>query len=248
MKDKDDDGMYNKKEGEQCAKRYTLNVSKAMQKKADQTKLGSLQVSYKSNNLVMEMSTAAYELVKRNIEILLEEGLKQAVEIASININNDDRTEQQGLNTDSLITIDIADQQKFIVLSLYHTKSKIMVNGKGVQIFNDNVLPLIIDNINQNEMEIKAINDDIYKGINCSKSKINLNETVSKNDCTKENIKSDKNINIKKMQNVDSKDNEADKKANSYVLSINRKNSLTETNDNDKNTTTSIDTLEMENV
>ena len=179
---KDDDGVYNKKEGEQCAKKYTLNVSKAMQKKAEQTKLGPLQVSYKSNNLVMEMSTAAYELVKKNIKIMLEEGLNQVVDVSSININNDDRTEQQGLNTDSLISIDIPDQQKFIVLSLYHTKSKIMVNGKGVQIFSDKVLPLIRDNINQNEVEIKEINNGIYKGLNNCNSKINLNETVSKND------------------------------------------------------------------
>ena len=152
-----------------------MNKEKALLIKALKTE--TIKHIFKSNNLIIECNSAAYEVVKRNIsKVILDEMCKDN----RTKITEEKRTDQNGSNVETVIAVKAEKEEESCKVNLYHTQNKVMVNGKGVHVFQQVVLPLLYEMIRENEMEISQLNEIIAQGMKLRSNQHNDNKGVNK--------------------------------------------------------------------
>ena len=164
--------------GNTCKRDYELNATKAMK-----GKLRACEVEYKvkatnrGGNQVIEFSAAMYELYRTSLVEHFE--TVQNTDSLNLKIEYKDITDKSNLCVESIIKVSGKDDltPKYTI-NLYHTRSKVMVNGRDVKSFNSEHLKitqyiLSNENVNLLDQELKACIIDGLKAIenNCTKVK-----------------------------------------------------------------------------
>lgn len=140
-----------------CKKHYNLNETKAMQKKADGTRKNMLQACMKEKNLMIEFSTATYEMIKVNIE---DEIVKR---FPSCDLKKQVRCDRNSNIVETIYKVHLDNSLSNFVVNMWHTTSKIMVNGKGVEIFKREVFPHMTRLVELNQNQINVVDSEIRK-------------------------------------------------------------------------------------
>lgn len=128
--------MIDREGSELCQRDYTLNMDKAIQKKIDACSLEfKVQSEQKGENFVFCFSTAMYELY-RNALVEHFETMKNETQ-KNIKIEYKDCSDKSGATVESQIRIFQKNGKKLkFTINMYHTKSKVMVNGKEAHRFS----------------------------------------------------------------------------------------------------------------
>ena len=157
---------------------YSLNANKAMK-----GKLKACETEYKvkatnrGGNQIIEFSAAMYELYRTSLVKHFE--ALQNTDLANMKVEYRDITDKTGLCVESLIKVSVRDDltPKYTI-NLYHTKSKVMVNGREVNLFNIEHLKitdyiLSNENVNSLDQELRACIIDGLKTIedSCTQNK-----------------------------------------------------------------------------
>ncbi|CAG2184857.1 unnamed protein product [Mytilus edulis] len=130
---------------------YTLDKEKALQKKSEACKRQHLMYELKSGkNFVVEMSTGAYEIIKKEIHEILynsEECKSYSV------VQKQDGVENAGLTVDSCYRVynkkqngQVGTMLKFTI-NLYHTSCSMNVNGKIVDLFINDIFDSLCEKV-----------------------------------------------------------------------------------------------------
>ena len=149
-------------------KQYTLIKQKALQKKLAGCLREHLSVELKpGKNLILKLSTAAYELAKYiTIDALQNDcpsGLICSKEVA-VDQNGDSvelRMKLVNKKRDGL-----PGSQTKLTINFYNTTSNIMVNGSKVDLFIDNILPILNSQLEQHCSSLDAVNTHLGSTIN----------------------------------------------------------------------------------
>ena len=75
----------------------------------------------------MELNTATYELIKTNLEEIIERNMNQGGsqrEGKLVKVTKELRTDRQGVNVDTVITCDSEENHKKFKVNLYRTQHK----------------------------------------------------------------------------------------------------------------------------
>ena len=109
---------------------FSLNKKKALRKKIDQcNRPVDVLLEYKHGNYILELSLAAYEMMKLAIEEYFENNDKYKVE-------GTNQKEQQGLCTRTSYSIkNRRSNKQHYRINLFHTTSRMEVNGHGLETF-----------------------------------------------------------------------------------------------------------------
>jgi hypothetical protein len=115
-------------------------------------------------NFVVELSTGAYEVVKRIIPALLETaGLDNSYSM----VNVQEGKEESGLTVDSCYRIFNEKQNGSagnilkVAINLYHTSCKMTVNGSRIDIFINELFDLIYKQITIEYSDIQLLNNSL---------------------------------------------------------------------------------------
>ena len=152
----------------ETSKPYKLNADKALEKKRSNCNTEHLQTIMKQNgNFRMYMSTAAYELTKAKLPVILKNYTDNeclAITIhrgLDLNIAEVD-TRFRVLN--QLKTGKPGNKLKFTI-NCYHTSTSILVNGSKLNLFIENILPKLKEAINANCSNLNELNYRIENSI-----------------------------------------------------------------------------------
>ena len=124
---------------------YALDMSKAAKKKIAATeRRKDVEVSLKYNNLVMTFTPASYELFRQDISgyfsMYKDNEVKRTVKLDT----------EGGTVHESLAVSEKETGKKMFTVYLFHTTSKVTVNGSQLRLFLEEDLDCILNNINQN--------------------------------------------------------------------------------------------------
>ena len=144
-------------------KNYNLNKEKALQKKANKTKDEMLHSFMKGDNLMIDMNTATYELVKERLSDIIRKELNQGM--STVNVKERKSKDKQGANVENIITCESETDSEKFVINLYHTATRAMVNGKDVETFKMKILPCLITLAKENETELAETNANMLEVI-----------------------------------------------------------------------------------
>ena len=151
---------------------YTLNKTKALEKKNLSCSKEHMKCSRKSgDNLVLEFSTAAYELARTCLDtVLTNESFQHAYE-------KRESVDNSGAFTDSCYKIfnrradgSCGKKLKFVI-NLYHTTSQILVNGHKVDVFLTDIYEVLCKEMKSRCEELDIMNLNISTVINSEISK-----------------------------------------------------------------------------
>ena len=124
---------------------YALDMSKAAKKKiAAVERDNDVEVNLKYNNLVMVFTPASYELFRQGIcgyfSTYKDKEVKRPVKLDT----------EGSVVHESLAISDKGIGKKMFTVNLFHTTSKVTVNGGQLKLFLEEDLDCILDKINQN--------------------------------------------------------------------------------------------------
>ena len=162
---------------------YTLNMGKALKKKLSACDLEyKVKSSNRGGNQIFNFSAAMYELYRTNLvdhfEILHSNSTNMKIEYK-------DTTDKGNFCVESLIRVfDKHDATHMYTINLYHTKSKIMVNGIDVSSFNaehSKITEAILasENVNLLEQELRTNIIEGLKSIEDTCTKYKSNKAVN---------------------------------------------------------------------
>lgn len=124
---------------------YTLNMQKAARKKIAATeRVDNVEVTLKNKTLVMVFTPAPYELFKNGIQGYFGD-CKDREFKRTVKPDNLGATVHE-----SLAVLSKESGKKLFTVNLYHTTSKVTVNGGQLRLFLEEDLDLILGRINQN--------------------------------------------------------------------------------------------------
>ena len=149
---------------------YCLNVDKALNKKRKGCDDNPLNVTYGDKNIVMNCSTAAFEILKNCVATVLN----------SYHVIKNVIKEKNGANVSETVRVyhKTASKKKgtFIVcINFYNTTSTVLINGNQLVYFKDNVLQCIL---NAFEKMYSPIMDSRIKSCMESSAKLSHDSTV----------------------------------------------------------------------
>jgi len=141
-------------------------MTKALRKKGDNCNRQHLTAELKpGKNLVITLSTAAYELAKQAIPHIL------SVHKDILTTEQIDGLDNNGSQVDKIYKVfnkkidgTIGKQQKFTI-NLYHTSSQILVNGNRIDIFVELLYQKLCDEIKKEYHNLNIMNNDIFSAI-----------------------------------------------------------------------------------
>jgi hypothetical protein len=147
-------------------KPYKLNKTKSLRKKGDNSDMQHLTAELKlGKNLVITLSTAAYELAKQASPHIL------SVHKDILTTEQIDGLDNNGSQVDKIYKVfnkkidgTIGKQQKFTI-NLYHTSSQILVNGNRIDIFVELLYQKLCDEIKKEYHNLSIINNNILSAI-----------------------------------------------------------------------------------
>lgn len=149
---------------------YTMDKQKALGKKQISCGKEHINAEWKSNNLVINFSTSAYELAKMSIlQILNKCDLPYKHNIIE-GIDN------QCANVDTCIKVfnKLKDgtqgkTQKFVI-NLYHTSSGMVVNGSRIDLFIDDIYKKLCTILSKQYDDLTIINEGLFKTLETASS------------------------------------------------------------------------------
>lgn len=115
---------------------YTLNMSKAMKKKVTACNVEyKVRASNRGGNQIFEFSAAMYELYRNSLTQHFE--TLQSHESTNMKIEYRDIIDKSNSCVESVVKVYNKDNSSLkYTINLYHTKSKVMVNGRKAGLFN----------------------------------------------------------------------------------------------------------------
>jgi len=141
-------------------------MTKALRKKGDNCNRQHLTAELKpGKNLVITLSTAAYELAKQAIPHILSvhKDILTTEQIDGLD-NNGSQVDKTYKVFNKKIDGTIGKQQKFTI-NLYHTSSQILVNGNRIDIFVELLYQKLCDEIKKEYHNLNIMNNDIFSAI-----------------------------------------------------------------------------------
>lgn len=175
-----------------CTKDYALDKNKSFAKKNDSCAKEHMKCEMKrGNNLVIELSTAAYELSETCIhELFNNDSFPFAVE-------KRDGLDLNGANVDICYRVfnkksdgSCGRMLKYVV-NLYHTTSQILVNGSKIDLFTSVVLENLIKEMRARCNELNVINKNIATALSSDTS---LNKMPQIENTVTEEVKTDSTL------------------------------------------------------
>ena len=176
---------------------YSLNYDKALRKKAKACQAEYLVSSeVKCDNYIFSFSAAMYELYRENLaryfSMLNDDS-------SDIKVTFKDISDKTGMVTESLLKVfqkipNSKDELKYTI-NMYHTKSRVMVNGNQAIQFNDEhskITDYILDSekVSDLDKEMYRCIEECLKALKVDMSQSDVNQkpkkaTVKKNLCEK---------------------------------------------------------------
>ena len=140
---------------------YQLNHIKSINKKIDACKNNAVEVLIASgNNIVIKFSTATYEIFRRSLSLYMDKNQSYCA-------INETVEEKNGLIVEEVMKVmnrtmngKNGKQHKYTI-NLYHTKCKILVNGKESRTLLDLHLPEIKNSFRCDQQTIDILNKEI---------------------------------------------------------------------------------------
>ena len=128
---------------------YELNITKAKNKKQAAKDREALVGKDKAGNIIITFNTQTYDIYITALTELLERLERESPNIYKI--TNRNAKEQKDINTENIIHITkrIGSTVKTVTVNTYHTTSRMMVNGKGKDVFMEELHPQVTNNIYQ---------------------------------------------------------------------------------------------------
>ena len=143
-------------------KKYKLDENKALNKKLKCTEIKAINVSTKKGNMIIDLSSGTYELVKSKLEPMIKCILHEFV------MTQTTSQDENGSEVEAIYKVASENKMTSFVINMYHTTSRIMVNGKGIEIFKQEVFPKIMELIDVNVDQISQFDTGIRKLLNSS--------------------------------------------------------------------------------
>ena len=176
---------------------YALDMSKAAKKKIAATeRVNDVEVNLKYNNLVMVFTPASYELFRKGINGYFSAYKDNEVK-STVKLDTEGATVHESLAISSRET-----GKKMFTVNLFHTTSKVTVNGSQLKLFLEEDLNYILDKINQNgslDYMNSQIKDICHKYLTKSSSKPSTRrsiDTSNKNDSNKSTVSPPKKLKL----------------------------------------------------
>ena len=150
---------------QQLSRDYTLNKSKALSKKLEATRSEHLSYKITGGGIRLFFSTASFEVFKQTCKHYYEQLNTNTEENREISVNLiTDKShkniveEQIKVSENSTDSLGRAIKRKCFCINIYLTTSSVLVNGKGLHLFCENDLPLIV--VAMKEYKINGKNVD----------------------------------------------------------------------------------------
>ena len=145
------------------SKDYTLNKEKPLSKKLLGCAKDHIKIEMKQNkkNLVLELSTSAYELMKQTINDFLN-SITNDTQLQLFDIEK--VLDEDGINVETLYKVvnrkidGNPGKISKLAINCYHTASKILVNGSKVDMFVSEGLPLLKQHISRFCTDLSDLN------------------------------------------------------------------------------------------
>ncbi|MES9906203.1 MAG: hypothetical protein ABW168_26425, partial [Sedimenticola sp.] len=149
-------------------KQYTLRKQNALQKKLAGCLREHLSVELKpGKNLILKLSTAAYELAKYiTIDALQIDCLSSFVSSEEVAVDQNGDSVELRLKLVNKKRDGLPGSQTKLTINFYNTTSNIMVNGSKVDLFIDNILPILNSQLEQHCSILDVANSHIGSTIN----------------------------------------------------------------------------------
>ncbi|CAC5387524.1 unnamed protein product [Mytilus coruscus] len=143
---------------------YNLNHQKALEKKKVSCDKEHVVSEWKANNLVIEFSTSTYELFKTLLHQLLAKS-------TSYKPKTTEGVDYQNAIVDSCIKVynrlrdgSMGRTLKFVI-NLYHTSSRVVVNGNRVDLFVSDIYGDLCAKLSTHYEDLSVINKGIFDTI-----------------------------------------------------------------------------------
>ncbi|VDI47991.1 Hypothetical predicted protein [Mytilus galloprovincialis] len=171
---------------------YTLNKSKALIKKLDATRSEHLSFKLTGGGLRLFFSTSSFEVFKRACTYYYEHLNTNGGdnrEIAFIPIsdkNNKNAVEEQiKVSEKGFDSLGRSIKRKSYCINIYFTTSSVLINGKGLNIFCETDLPVIVVKMKECQINGKDIN---LNELNKIFEEVILMEKQGKEDCNNNSV------------------------------------------------------------
>ncbi|CAG2208341.1 unnamed protein product [Mytilus edulis] len=171
---------------------YTLNKSKALIKKLDATRSEHLSFKLTGGGLRLFFSTSSFEVFKRACTYYYEHlntNGEDNIEIAFIPIsdkNNKNAVEEQiKVSEKGFDSLGRSIKRKSYCINIYFTTSSVLINGKGLNIFCETDLPVIVVKMKECQINGKDIN---LNELNKIFEEVILMEKQGKEDCNNNSV------------------------------------------------------------
>ena len=141
---------------------FILNSSKASKKKRLDTNRNKFKGIMKTGgNLVIEFSTATFEMVRAGIRNIMD-SLKQK---SMITIDHKQKTDKENNIMDEFYRVNRRVKGYGFTINLFRTTSKMMVNGRGMKDFMEHILPAISASVKGRKEELDKLDTEPEKAL-----------------------------------------------------------------------------------
>lgn len=163
----------------ELAMRYTLNEKKALEKKKEAAhRVNDIEIELKHGTLVMTFKAGAYELYKNAIYSFYAQSATRTYRREQIKTSKTNKnTIQKAIVEESLSVKVNGHRRQSFRINLFHSTSRINVNGWLYQIFINEDLPKICASIN-NEA-VKIVNGKILDFCNSALTEQRISNTIN---------------------------------------------------------------------
>ncbi|CAC5412279.1 unnamed protein product [Mytilus coruscus] len=145
-------------------KQNNLNKGKALQKKGENCNRQHLIAELKpGKNLVTSLCTAAYELAKQIIPLILTSHME------TFSTEERNAVDNKGVSVDKMYQVfnkkldGSKGKQKKFTINFYHTSSQLLINGAHIDIFVKEIYSQLCNEIKQKHHDLNIINNNILE-------------------------------------------------------------------------------------
>jgi len=181
-----------KEEEKRHVKGYNLNKQQALQKKIKNCNSNHMTITMKQgNNLVIELSTAAYEVFRTELKEILR---TNTFLNSNYVVNYEPRYDEQELIVEETYKVhkkkndgNTGRNSKFVVNS-YRTNSSVLVNGSEIETFIQHILPNIQEFIQKTSTLLDEVNSSMTKTMAERINFNSMNTEIDKSDSPENEI------------------------------------------------------------
>ena len=156
-----------KREEKRHVKGYNLNKQQALQKKIENCISSHMTIIMKQgNNMVIEQSTAAYEVFRTELKEILRPNTLLNSNYA---VNYEPKYDEQEFIVEETYKVYIkkndgnTGRNSICVINSYRTNSSVLVNGSEIETFIQHILPHIDEFIQKTSTPLDEVNSSMAK-------------------------------------------------------------------------------------